>query len=191
MMFMASKDDNLLLQMGSLFNSVIGAKCLATNLKQSVPELFGQYQPPTDELDKGEDEMPHGMKMIESKTDLMNVFFDILVTDMPFRNFTLRFYSKMLLEMEPQFKLNKNQKQQLLLAFLESNSILKKTQNQILGNERLRTNPELRFYDTLIEEINEFREPEACLKGEFTRLIAHPALLLRLIPEKFNQKMPM
>ena len=55
--------------------------------------------------------MPHGMKMIESKTDLMNVFFDILVTDMPFRNFTLRFYSKMLLEMEPQFKLNKNQMQ--------------------------------------------------------------------------------
>ena len=65
--------------------------------------MFGQYQPPpTDELDKGE-EMPHGMKMIESKTDLMNVFFDILVTDMPFRNFTLRFYSRMLLEMEPQF----------------------------------------------------------------------------------------
>ena len=46
MMFMGSKDDNLLLQMGSLFNSVIGTTCISTNLKQRVPELFGQYQPP-------------------------------------------------------------------------------------------------------------------------------------------------
>ena len=52
---------------------------------------------------KGEDEMPQGMKMINNKTDLLNVFFDTLVTDMPFRNFTLRFYAKMLLEMEPNF----------------------------------------------------------------------------------------
>ena len=46
MMFMGSKDDNLLLQMGSLFNSVIGTTCISSNLKHKVPELFGQYQPP-------------------------------------------------------------------------------------------------------------------------------------------------
>ena len=64
MMFMASKDDNLLLQMGSLFNSIIATNCLSENLRQSVPELFGQYQPPTAEDGKADDEVPQGMRLI-------------------------------------------------------------------------------------------------------------------------------
>ena len=109
-MFMVSKDDNLLLQMGSLFNSIIHSDILQDDLKAKVPELFGQYQPadPKEEVKANDPLIPQGMKMITNKTDLMNGIFDILVTDMPFRNFTLRFYTKMLLEMEPGFKLNNN-----------------------------------------------------------------------------------
>ena len=34
--------------------------------------------------------------MIETKSDLLNLFLDVLSTDMPFRNFTLRLYTRML-----------------------------------------------------------------------------------------------
>ena len=47
LMLMACKDDNLLLQMGSLFNSLIASKGVSDNLKQKMPELFGEYKPPT------------------------------------------------------------------------------------------------------------------------------------------------
>ena len=62
---------------------------------------------------------------------------------------------------------------------------------QIQNSEMLRNTPELRIHDTLVNEIAEFREPESSLKGEFTRWLSHPALLLRLIPEKFSERMPM
>ena len=105
-MFMVSKDDNLLLQMGSLFNSIILSSGLSDELKQSVPELFGEYQPPPEEEERKDEDFPQGMKFVKNKTDMLNVYFDILITDMPFRNFTLRFYTRMLLENEPNFRLS-------------------------------------------------------------------------------------
>ena len=91
------------------------------------------------------------MKIVKNKTDLLNVFFDILITDMPFRNFTLRFYTRMLLELEPNFRLSAAQKHNLMLAFVESCQTLRKVQNQVLSSARLRNNPELLFYDSLME----------------------------------------
>lgn len=55
----------------------------------------------------------------------------------------------------------------------------------------LRNTPELRLYDTLLTEMSEFREPEKSLKGEFIRWLSHPAMLLRLIPERYGERMPM
>ena len=43
--------------------------------------------------------------MIETKSDLLNLFLDVLTTDMPFRNFTLRLYTRML-KMEDKIILN-------------------------------------------------------------------------------------
>ena len=43
LMLLSCKDDNLLLQMGSLFNSMIGSKAVSDGLKEKMPELFGEY----------------------------------------------------------------------------------------------------------------------------------------------------
>lgn len=43
--------------------------------------------------------------------------------------------------------------------------------------------PELRFYENMIEEIENFVPPEECLKAEFHRLLSHPAITLRMIPD--------
>ena len=47
-----------------------------------------------------------------------------------------------------------------------------------------RWRPELRLYETVMEEIEAFIPPEQCLKGEFLRLFSHPAVVLRVIPDK-------
>ena len=47
LMLMQCKDDNLLLQMGSLFNSMITSQAVSDSLKQKMPELFGEYKPPS------------------------------------------------------------------------------------------------------------------------------------------------
>ena len=47
LMLMQCKDDNLLLQMGSLFNSMITSKAVSDSLKQKMPELFAEYKPPS------------------------------------------------------------------------------------------------------------------------------------------------
>ena len=51
--------------------------------------------------------------MIETKSDLLNLFLDVLTTDMPFRNFTLRLYTRMLkMEDNPAANLRLNEAQQ-------------------------------------------------------------------------------
>ena len=52
--------------------------------------------------------------------------------------------------------------------------------------ERFR--PDLWLYENLIAEIGSFVPPEEGLKVEFTRLLSHPAMILRVIPEHaFNK----
>ena len=43
--------------------------------------------------------------------------------------------------------------------------------------------PELRLYENLVTEIGSFVPPEECLKAESARLLSHPAMILRVIPE--------
>ena len=43
--------------------------------------------------------------------------------------------------------------------------------------------PELRIYENLVSEIGNFVPPEDCLKAEFHRLLSHPAVTLRMIPD--------
>lgn len=58
-----------------------------------------------------------------------------------------------------------------------------------------RWRPELRLYELLIKEIGDFVPPEECLKAEFHRLLSHPAIILRVIPEnafdKGNRSLPL
>ena len=69
--------------------------------------------------------------LIETKSDLLNLFLDVLTTDMPFRNFTLRLYSRMLkIEDNPaaNLRLTEAQQQQMKSIFLSSVQALKKLQ---------------------------------------------------------------
>ena len=50
-----------------------------------------------------------GMRMITDKSIMLSSFFDLLITDMPFRNFTLRFYARMLFDLAPNFTLTNDQ----------------------------------------------------------------------------------
>ena len=43
--------------------------------------------------------------------------------------------------------------------------------------------PELRLYENIIAEVGAFVPPEECMKAEFHRLLSHPAIILRVIPE--------
>ena len=47
-----------------------------------------------------------------------------------------------------------------------------------------RWRPELRLYEILKREIEDFTPPEQCLKAEFLRLFSHPAAVLRVTPDK-------
>lgn len=51
-----------------------------------------------------------------------------------------------------------------------------------------RWRPELRLYENMQEEIENFVPPESCLKAEFHRYLSHPAIILRVIPEGAFEK---
>ena len=75
--------------------------------------------------------------LIETKSDLLNLFVDVLTTDMPFRNFTLRLYTRMLkLEDNPtaKLRLTEPQQQQMKSIFLSSVQALKKLQQRMFEN---------------------------------------------------------
>ena len=53
-----------------------------------------------------------------------------------------------------------------------------------------RWRPDLRLYECLVAEIGNFVPPEECLKAEFHRMLAHPAIILRVTPENAFDKGP-
>ena len=53
-----------------------------------------------------------------------------------------------------------------------------------------RWTPNLRIYENLVKEIESFVPPEDCLKAEFHRLLSHPAIILRFIPESAFEQGP-
>ena len=60
-----------------------------------------------------------------------------------------------------------------------------------LNNQKQLTlyRPELRLYENLRHEIQNFVPPEESLRVEFTRMLAHPSLALNVIPEKFSDRL--
>ena len=76
--------------------------------------------------------MPRGM--ISTKSDLLNIYFDVLTTDMPWRNFTLRLYARMLQIEDSVIQsviLSEAQKESLKTIFLSSVQALKKLHNRM------------------------------------------------------------
>ena len=47
-----------------------------------------------------------------------------------------------------------------------------------------RWRPELRLYEIVRQELDDFVPPENCLKAEFLRLFSHPAVVLRVTPDR-------
>ena len=74
--FLMCKDDNLLMQMGGLITVLSDAQFLTPELKASVPELFNSQE----------------------ASQTMGHYFSVLTSEMPFRNFTLRLYARLLLK---------------------------------------------------------------------------------------------
>jgi len=91
-MLMMSKDDNLMLQMGGLISVLVDCRFFTPDLKEQVPELFTLAS----QAQKQIAEPYMGMRQIKSKSDLLSLYFEVLTTDMPFRNLTLRLYTRML-----------------------------------------------------------------------------------------------
>jgi hypothetical protein len=48
--------------------------------------------------------------------------------------------------------------------------------------------PELRLYENFLHEACSFVAPEESLRAEYTRLLAHPSLVLNVIPEKLSNR---
>lgn len=48
-----------------------------------------------------------------------------------------------------------------------------------------RINLSIRFYENLTKELADFRPPEEDLNVEYNRLLAHPTLILRVIPDRY------
>ena len=63
-----------------------------------VPELF-KVTGQSDEEEKIDEElmMAKAMGGIKTKSDLLNHYFEVIVSQTPFRNFTLRFFARLLL----------------------------------------------------------------------------------------------
>jgi len=114
---------------------------------------------------------------------------------MPFRNFTLRLFTRML-QIEDNViasvRLTELQQGNLKAIFLSSVQALKKLMHRMYEEITYveRWLPELRLYENLVAEIGNFVPPEECLKAEFHRLLSHPAIILRVIPENAFDKGP-
>ena len=66
---------------------------------------------------------------------------------------------------------------------------LKKLHTTLSSNQTLlRIRPELRLYEILVKEIANFVPPEESLRVEFTKALAHPSLVLNVVPEKFSER---
>ena len=46
----------------------------------------------------------------------------------------------------------------------------------------------MRLYEILVKEIASFVPPEESLRVEFTKVLAHPSLVLNVVPEKFSER---
>lgn len=97
MMFLMSKDDSLLLQMGALILSVLKiADILEPGTKSMLPELFSEEQ-----------EGPEGYG-INSKSDLLNACVDVLCMVPPFRTYTTHVYSEIIRLIKTEFALSQD-----------------------------------------------------------------------------------
>ena len=94
-MLMMTKDDNLLLQMGGLISSLIDARFLTQELKEQVPELFTLMA--SQQTSANIQSLPlRQNNMINNKSELLQLYFEVITAEMDFRNFTLRLYTRML-----------------------------------------------------------------------------------------------
>ena len=82
------KDDSLLMQMAGLLTVLTDASFITPELKVQVPELF-----PNSSSGMASQERPPS----QAATSLESSFISTLTSEMPFRNFTLRLFSRLLL----------------------------------------------------------------------------------------------
>ena len=86
--FLMCKDDSLLMQMAGLLTVLTDASFITPELKVQVPELFPN---------SSSGMASQVMQPIQAITSLESSFISILTSEMPFRNFTLRLVSRILL----------------------------------------------------------------------------------------------
>ena len=97
--------------------------------------------------------------IITNKSDLLKLYFDVVTTEMPFRNITLRLFTRML-------QINDNlatgamvfttsQSSQLKSIFLSGVMALKELQLKINENMQFieKYRPELRLYENIVSEM--------------------------------------
>ena len=53
----------------------------------------------------------------------------------------------------------------------------------------LNVRPELRLFENIVREVDNFIAPDESLRTEFSRALAHPSHVLNVIPEKLNERL--
>jgi len=118
----------------------------------------------------------------------VDMILDKIDTDPPFRNFTLRLYSKLLIDMHPPgLPLSQKHHKRLVQAYRSSIYTLKRIVYQIepdLGvNE-----PFYFFLEQLQKEIERFSPIDS--HAEFNRMLAQPLLMCPFLTPELQQKIP-
>ena len=96
LMFLQSKDDNLLLQIGGLLLAIISSE-LDQETQEKLVVLYSG--PPTESK----------LTRIKNRDELLSACAEILMMSPFFRNFTVRLYQKILNSLDPKYRLSSKQ----------------------------------------------------------------------------------
>jgi len=118
-MFLQSKDDNLLLQIGGLIYAIILCNP-APEMKAIMTTLYG--------LEAIKDEKSYCK--IKCQADLVESCIGVMTMVPPYRNFTTRLFCRIVQCLQPDFELNKDQRTRLLEAFYGVTELMLSHQRQ-------------------------------------------------------------
>lgn len=185
LMFLMSKDDNLLLLTGGLLFTIFNnGHCLTEDDRRLAPELFS-----TADQSEEEHKDANPYLMMATADGVLNSCIEVFNTDMPLRNFTLRLFTRMLLRLRPELVLTPHQKNTLVEALRKHSKTIKKLVMVSAPTQGIKVyDPEYRLYESFMQHLTEFNPPESALQVEFTRSLAHPLLLLRVQTEKLTPR---
>lgn len=169
-MFLNTKDDNLLLQIGALIHAIL-QQDPPQEIKDKLPIIYGGQQ-------IEEHDGKPSMCRIKNQADLIDSFVDVLSMNPPHRNYTSRLFCRLTKILKPDFDLSKQQwlkLQQTLFGIIDLIQAHIKKHGYEVG---------LRFKDKLLAELGPKAEQyqgqpqdQEIKAFEFRRSISHHSVV--------------